>query len=846
MSARNRIVAAILAIVGPGGVVAGQDRVRTGLSATDWSSIRSAYEAGRHTAVSAGDGYEARNPGQAWRTRFDGRGFETTPDGGGWRWGLELVSYGRAGSERAVGRAACVEVVGGRVSYAWDETLTEWYVNDRRGVEHGYTIDVRPEGCAGPLEVRLAVRGELRPRIGGDGRSVEFVDGRGAAAVTYGGLKVIDADGREQRAWFEASGRILHVMVDEAGARYPLTIDPIAQQSYLKASNTGAADQFGWDVAVSGDTVVVAAVSEDSNATGVNGDQNNNSAGGSGAAYVFVRSGSTWSQQAYLKASNTEAGDAFGWSVALSGDTVVVGATREDSMATGVNGDQLDNSAAFSGAAYVFVRNGSTWSQQAYLKASNTGANDWFGRSVAVSGDTVVVGAYREASSTTGVNGDQADNNASSSGAAYVFVRSGSTWSQQAYLKASNTGASDEFGGSVAVSGDKVIVGAIGESSDATGVNGNQSDNTAADSGAAYVFVRSGSTWTQQAYLKASNTEFDDQFGWSVAVSGNTVIVGAVEEDSSATGVNGNQSSNSAYAAGAAYVFVRSGMTWSQQAYLKASNTDSFDEFGRSVAVSGDTVAIGAGGEDSSATGVNGDRFDNSASFSGAAYVFVRSGSTWSQQAYLKASNTEEGDLFGTAVGLSGDTVVVGAQGEDSVASGVNGDPSDNGASTSGAAYVFVVDTDNDGIRDSLDGCPNDAGKTSPGACGCGIADGDSDGDGTANCRDGCPNDSGKTSAGVCGCGVAETDSDGDGTPDCVDGCPGDSSKVAAGECGCGTAEIDTDGDGTPDCLDACPENPNRLEPRGCGGCGGACGMGMAVSGPATLLVLGWKRRRRA
>ena len=179
-------------------------------------------------------------------------------------------------------------------------------------------------------------------------------------------------------------------------------------------------------MAVSGDTVVVGAVFEDSNATGINGDQTDNSATDAGAAYVFVRNGTTWSQQAYLKASNTDAGDVFGFSVAISGDTVVVGASFEASNATGVNGDQTDNSAPQAGAAYVFVRNGTTWSQQAYLKASNTDAGDFFGDSVAVSGDTVVVGAPRESSSATGVNGDQTNNSAASAGAAYIFNGLGS------------------------------------------------------------------------------------------------------------------------------------------------------------------------------------------------------------------------------------------------------------------------------------------------------------------------------------------------------------------------------------------------------------------------------------
>jgi len=197
-------------------------------------------------------------------------------------------------------------------------------------------------------------------------------------------------------------------------------------------------------------------------------------------------------QQAYLKASNTKtyyasSVDDFGWSVAVSGDTVVVGTPFEDSNATGVDGDQSDTSAPNSGAAYVFVRNGTTWTQQAYLKASNT--EHWFGVSVSVSGDTIVVGAPYENSSATGVDGDQSDLSAPGAGAAYVFVRNGTTWSQQAYLKASNTGAGDSFGTSVAVSGDTVVVGAINEKSNATGVNGDESDNSAFDPGAAYIFT---------------------------------------------------------------------------------------------------------------------------------------------------------------------------------------------------------------------------------------------------------------------------------------------------------------------------------------------------------------------
>jgi len=672
--------------------------VPKGLASSDWSSIRAAYEAGRHKifavdGVSGGEkNWTACNPGQGLNTTFDERGFTTKPDAGSWTWGLELQSYGWDTTNTTT-KARAISTDGGRLSREWDTRLTEWYVNDLRGLEHGFTVASRPSGATAPLTVDISIRGGLQPLISPDGRSVTFADAQGAKALNYNGLAVFDSAGHSVPAqWSSWGNGRLRLQVDEAAAQYPLTIDPVAQQAYLKASNTGAGDEFGYAVAVSGDTVVVGAWREASNAKGVNGNQASNSATGSGAAYVFVRSGGLWTQQAYLKASNTGVNDSFGCAVAISGATMVVGAMGESSNATGVNGNQNNEIGGGSGAAYVFVRSGGTWSQQAYLKASNTGVNDMFGCAVAVSGDTVVVGAYAEDSNAIGVNGNQADNSASESGAAYVFARSGGTWTQQAYLKASNAEAGDNFGWTVAVSGDTAVVGALLEGSDATGVNGNQANNDAVDSGAAYVFVRTGSTWSQQAYLKASNAESGDAFGHAVAISGETVVISAIWEASNATGVNGNQANNSAFDSGAAYVFVRTGIAWSQQAYLKASNTGTADNFGQSVAISGDTVVVGAYFEDSNATDVNGNQTNNSAAESGAAYIFVRSGGVWSQQVYLKASNTAVFDLFGFSTAVSGDIVVVGAISEDSNATGVNGNQTDNSAANSGAAFIFDLD----------------------------------------------------------------------------------------------------------------------------------------------------------
>lgn len=464
-------------------------------------------------------------------------------------------------------------------------------------------------------------------------------------------------------------------------------------EAYLKPSNTPYSGAYAASVAISGNTLVVGAYSEHSASTGVNGDEENTFASYSGAAYVFVKNNNVWTQQAYLKASNTEYADRFGVSVAISGDTIVVSSLSEDSDATGVNDNQADNSAPNSGAAYVFVRNNNTWSQQAYLKASNTQQYDNFGENVAISEDTIVIGSIVESSNSTGVNGNQADNSATYSGAAYVFFRTDGQWTQQAYLKASNTEKNDNFGYSLAISEDTIVVGAQGEDSRAEGVNGDQADNLGIGVGAAYVFVRNNGIWTQQAYLKASNARNANgyRFGNSAAISKDTIVIGSIGESSNATGVNGDQTDRSTFS-GAAYVFIRNNGIWSQQAYLKASNTGLQDDFGYSVAISRDIIAVGAPSEDSQAIGVYGDQIDNSAQQSGAVYVFVRNNGIWSQQAYVKASNTDPGDTFGNTVAVSSKGVFVGALGESSISSGVNGDQADNSRSETGAVYVIAFE----------------------------------------------------------------------------------------------------------------------------------------------------------
>ena len=363
----------------------------------------------------------------------------------------------------------------------------------------------------------------------------------------------------------------------------------------------------------------------------------------SGAVYVFSQSGGTWIQQAYIKASNIGAGDNFGISVALSGDTLAVGATGEDSITQGVGTVPDDlDPDANSGAVYIFVRTGISWNEEAYIKAPNTGDQDEFGISVALSGDTLAVGAHGEDSDSMDIIVPD-NNSASNSGAVYVFTRSETIWSEQAYIKASNIGALDRFGNSISLSGDTLAVGASEEDT---------------WRGAVYVFTRNATTWSEQAYLKASNPDIQDYFGISVALSGDTLAVGAYLEDSSTVGADATPDNNGSNS-GAVYVFVRSDTTWSQQAFIKAINTDDNDQFGKSVALSGDVLVVGAAREDSDIAGINQGWNEKQKDY-GAVYVYTRDGTTWSDQSFIKPSTTVSKDFFGSSVAVAGDTIAIG------------------------------------------------------------------------------------------------------------------------------------------------------------------------------------------
>jgi hypothetical protein len=408
----------------------------------------------------------------------------------------------------------------------------------------------------------------------------------------------------------------LDQLKEASGGVHPLTMETIiSSQQKLQAADGVTGDQFGVSIALSGDTLVVGANGDD---IGENMNQ--------GSAYVFIRSGGGWIEQQKLIANDGAANDYFGVRVAVSGDTLVVGAYCDD---IGANADQ--------GSVYVFTRSNGVWTQQQKLVANGGLAGDIFGIAVALSGDTLAVGSYAD----IGANYGQ--------GSVYVFTRNGGVWTQQQQIIANDGDTGDVFGNAVALNDDTLVVGANG---DDIGENMNQ--------GSAYVFTRNGGVWTQQQKLTASDGAADDWFGGAVAVSGDTVVVGALLNNKGWTADQGS-----------AYVFTRSGGVWTEQQQLTADDGAANDNFGSTVAISDDTMVVGARMDD---LGGGSDQ--------GSAYIFTRSGGFWTQQEKITASDAATNDFFSFGVALSGDTLAVSASGDD-INTNVN----------QGSAYLFTIKT---------------------------------------------------------------------------------------------------------------------------------------------------------
>jgi FG-GAP repeat/HYR domain len=541
--------------------------------------------------------------------------------------------------------------------------LTEWYVNDKQGLEQGFTLATRPSGATEDARLRLslAVSGDLKASASADGAVALLKDAKGAVVLRYSDLKAWDAAKRELSAALIVKADEIGISVDDREAVYPLTIDPVFSQVQKLTDSDGVpGDQFGTSVSISGDTIVVGAYTDDT---------------ARGAAYVFERNkggGDIWGEVTKLTASDGAPVNFFGTSVSISGDTILVGANWHDSSR---------------GEAYVYERNhggANLWGEVAKLTASDSGTGYFFGTSVSISGDTVVVGA-------NGTNSNR--------GSAYVFTRNkggADLWGQVRKLLASDGAAVDFFGSSVSISDDTIVVGATGDDS---------------SRGAAYVYERNhggAEFWGQVTKLIASDGAAGDFLGLSVLISGDTIVAGALDDDSSR---------------GAAYVFERNqggADIWGEVAKLTASDGVADDRFGTSVSISGDTIVAGAdarggvyvfgrnqGGADNwgevkrltAAGGGPDDAFGYSVSISGdsivvgayaddsgkgSAYVFANDCGEWTQIAKPESSDKGAADQFGFQVAISGDTAVVTAPEQEE-------GPGDN---DSGAAYVFERNQD--------------------------------------------------------------------------------------------------------------------------------------------------------
>ncbi|WP_433928223.1 kelch repeat-containing protein [Sorangium cellulosum] len=570
--------------------------------------------------------WRAQNDAQRFVTEFDDGGVVLSAIRGAWSVSLRTSAVGCEAERAAIGAAEPVADAN-RIHYE-REDLKEWYLNGPLGLEQGFVLTGAPS-CAGTKIVEIALGGDLQAELvdeDGDGRgeAVELRDDARHKALHYSDLYVKDATGNELSAWLSLEAEGIAIHLDDRGAVYPVEIDPLiwTQEAQLTASDGAVDDRFGVSVALSGDTALVGAYNDE---VGTNASQ--------GSAYVFTRADGRWSQQQKLIASDGAVYDGFGISVALSGDTALVGAYNDE---VGTNASQ--------GSAYVFTRTDGRWTQQQKLIASDGAVYDGFGISVALSGDTALVGAYN----------DEAGTNASQ-GSAYVFTRTDGRWTEQQKLNPSDDVVYHRFGISVALSGDTALVGAY---NDDVGTNASQ--------GSAYVFRHTGGRWAQQQRLIASDGAADDVFGISVALSGDTALVGAYSDD---IGRNVNQGSvyvyTRAYIAGAR---VRGGV-WTQQQKIIASDGAVNDMFGISVALSEDTALVGAY-SDNVETNVS----------QGSAYVFTRTGGVWTQQRNLTASDGAADDWFGTSVALSGNRALVGAYSDDVEA---NADR--------GSAYIFIV-----------------------------------------------------------------------------------------------------------------------------------------------------------
>ena len=471
---------------------------------------------------------------------------------------------------------------------------------------------------------------------------------------------------------------------DECSAVFGLVCEDF-HQAYIKASNPSAGDAFGTSVSVDGDRMVIGARYEDGCGTGVNPASNADGCDDSGAAYVYERTNGVWAQTAILKSSNAEAGDEFGISVSIEGDIIAVGSRLEDSCATTVGGDQTDNLCSSAGAAYIFEFANGAWSQTAYIKPSNTDSYDNFGNAVSISGSRVAIGSVYEDGCSANVGGDASDDACSNTGAAFVFEKSANGWTEQAYFKSNAPGVDNRYAQGLSLDGDRLVVGAGRRKGCSVGATSGCNN-----AGAIYVYDYANGAWSFTAELRSSNLGGGDRFGETVKLSGDRILATARQEDSCAVQVNGGGVNNLCSNAGAAYLFELVNGTWTQTVYFKPSANQAGAQFGTDAAIDGDRVVVASHQEDNCQAGLNMTPVTGCQD-TGAVYVYEFSNGAWSEVAYLKADLVEDDDKFGSAVAISGDSMTIASNGEDSCASGVGGDITDNQCLTAGSADVYVL-----------------------------------------------------------------------------------------------------------------------------------------------------------
>ena len=630
-----------------------RDRVPASLFPAVTATLQSTGSSNMYDAVPGLSGeraYRLENPPHSMSAEFDTLGVSiSSGNEGKWTWSLRFAGYARG---RAVGPVedAHLRADSNRVEYRYPDGVTEWYVNGPLGLQQGIRFESRLlPSVDGTLEVRMALSGDVTVEVNEGGASAFLHSREEGNSLRYGGLYAYDAAGVELGTRLEATSSGLSILVEDLGAQYPITIDPFIEKDYLSGSAEDHREKFGQSVSISGDTVVVGAPNTHWRST-------------KGAAYVFtVPEGGETSVPGSVVLASPRAmeGDIFGFSVAISGDTIVVGAPGE--------GLDEQGDRTFKGAGYVFTRPHGGWvssSDAARLTAPDAPPETWFGTSVAVSGDSVVVGApghrYRSWEEVPT--------------AAYVFTKPNEGWtdtSEAAKLTAPDGSMDGKFGHSVAVSGDTVVVGAYLA----------DGDDNEEDFGKAYVFIKPSGGWTETSdsvELMAPDGAKGREFGWSVALSGDTLVVGAPytgefidreiyrEEDAA--------EDKTPYL-GSAYVYTKSDSGWedaSGPAKLTASNGIPWTQFGWSVSVSGDTVAVGA-------PGVRWSLSDRGA------YVFTRPSEGW-------RSTSEQGSLpgldgmhsfYGSSISVSGDVIVIGA----------SDDENENGPDA-GSAFLFTKPTD--------------------------------------------------------------------------------------------------------------------------------------------------------